>query len=117
MKLYKFLSGLVKEYDRAFNRFLDKLIKTFGNNISVLLFGSRASGKAKDSSDYDVAIIVRDDVDRVDFMEKISMLKNGHVPIDIVVIKISELDNETVKKMLTPCKVLWDGLRMGFDKH
>lgn len=112
LEIYKSLRDLVKNYDKYFKMFLDDIISRFQDEITVILFGSRVSGKARESSDYDVAIIVRDDVDRIKFMEEISTMRKGGIPIDIVVLKKSEIKNEIIKKMLTPSKIIWDGLRL-----
>ena len=41
-----------------------KLIENFGHNIvSVILFGSQATGKAHEFSDYDILIVLKEDYD------------------------------------------------------
>ncbi len=110
MIFYRILRESVKNYEKAFRKFVNKLIEKFGDQVTIILFGSRAGGRARESSDYDVAVIVRDNVDRISLLEDVSKLREDPVPIDIVVIKISELDLEIVKKMLNESKIIWNGL-------
>ncbi len=110
LNFFKILRKNVKKYDNSFRNFIEKIIKKFGDNVTIVLFGSRATGRAKESSDYDVALIVRDDIDRMDFLEEVSKLREDPIPIDIIVIKISELDLNIVKKMFYNSKIIWNGL-------
>jgi predicted nucleotidyltransferase len=51
--------------DPVLARFRRALDDTFGDRIErVMLFGSRARGKARDDSDYDIAVFLRDFTDR-----------------------------------------------------
>jgi len=58
--------------DPVLKRFRADLDKFYGNRIErVVLFGSRARGEARDDSDYDVAVFLRDFVDRWQEIDRI----------------------------------------------
>lgn len=58
--------------DPILKRFRAALNELYGDRLSrVVLFGSRARGDARRDSDYDVAIFLKDDVDRWKEIDKI----------------------------------------------
>ena len=107
---YEYLRNRVKRYEELFKKFIDNIVQLLGNKVTIILFGSRASGENMESSDFDLMIIVENDADRLSLMEKLYELKPEGVPIDIVVIKKKELEIGTIKKMLKNRRIIHDGL-------
>jgi predicted nucleotidyltransferase len=65
------MSLLLKD-DPVLKRFRAELDKLYGDRIErVVLFGSRARGDARPDSDYDVAVFLKDDVDRWQEIDRI----------------------------------------------
>ncbi len=80
---------------------------------TILLFGSRARGDNLPYSDYDVAVILERVEDRLREAEELAKLKPSRLPLDLVVLEPGDLQDPLIAKMLTPCKVLYDGLGLG----
>ncbi|AEM39111.1 DNA polymerase beta domain protein region [Pyrolobus fumarii 1A] len=80
---------------------------------AILLFGSRARGDNLPYSDYDVAVILERVEDRLREAEELAKLKPSRLPLDLVVLELDDLRDPLIAKMLTPCKVLYDGLGLG----
>jgi predicted nucleotidyltransferase len=63
------------------------------------LVGSRARGDWTPSSDFDVAVVVGDDVDPVDVATRVRLLR-GSIPLDVVEIRRGELGDPVYAGML-----------------
>lgn len=62
--------------DLIFTRVRDALRNMYGDNIDrILLFGSRARGDAREDSDYDVAVFLKDMPNRWDEMGRLADLR------------------------------------------
>jgi uncharacterized protein len=59
--------------DPVLTRFRAALDRVYGNRVErVVLFGSRARGDARQDSDYDVAVFLKDLADRWDEVDRIA---------------------------------------------
>ena len=112
LRYYAFLRKRVQDYENAFRSFVTTLISKFGSKLTIILFGSRARFDNKESSDFDLLVIVENTINKLDLMEELYSLKPTNVPIDIIVMHINELKSATVKKMLSPSIILYDGLKI-----
>jgi predicted nucleotidyltransferase len=76
----------------------EQLVHHFGNNIKdVILFGSHASGKASEHSDYDIIVIIKNDYDWK-YKDKIfhvvyDIELEYEIIIDLKIISLNELNN------------------------
>lgn len=101
---------LVDAYDQLFKEFIEKLTSEYPRS-TVVLFGSRARGDAKPSSDYDVIIIMDAEVTWTLRAHLYGLA--GELPIDIIVIRPQALKDPIVRKMLSEgCRVIHDGLNL-----
>jgi predicted nucleotidyltransferase len=74
-----------------------KLIENFGDNILlVILFGSQATGKATEFSDYDILIVLRDDYDWIMKRQVRNVCYDyeidNQILLDIKIISLNELN-------------------------
>jgi predicted nucleotidyltransferase len=88
--------GLMKRNEFILKKLKESLVANFGDDIkSVILFGSRATGKAHRHSDYDVLVILNRDYDRDYRLKLTSVLLDMELEfdifIDIKVISTNEL--------------------------
>ena len=99
----------VSRYNEEFRDFVSKLIQKYPDS-TVILFGSRAWGDNRPSSDFDVLVIIKSKV-TWSIVEDISLIAD-ELPIDLIVKNIEDfLSNDNVKLMLrSGCRVLYDGL-------
>jgi len=89
----------VEEYVEAFEEFTRELCSS--NLVEeVYLVGSRARGDWTTSSDFDVAVVVSDDADPVDVAVKIRLMKRRSIPLDVIVLRKSELGDPVYAEML-----------------
>jgi len=112
LKYYRFLRERVKRFEREFDDFIRVLINRFGEDVSIVLFGSRGRNDNRESSDFDMIVVVKNNIDRLDFAEKLYAFKPKGIPIDIPVIHIKELNESTIKKMISGGIVIHDGLKI-----
>ena len=99
----------VSRYDEEFSNFISKLIQKYPNS-TIVLFGSRARGDNRPSSDFDVLVIIKGKV-TWSIVEDISFIAD-ELPVDLIVKSIENFSSDTnVKLMLrNGCRVLYDGL-------
>ena len=72
---------------RIKNIILEEFSKRGVNVEEVLLFGSRARGDFREGSDWDVLVIVSDDIDRKKYRELwYSVYRRVDVPLDLVIV-------------------------------
>lgn len=102
-ELYLALAKKVELYEKLFAEFTQKLC-TSGLIEEAYLVGSRAHGESIPSSDFDVVVIVSGDADPLDAAVKIRLLKKESIPLDIVVLKRSDLEDPLYKEMLRNAK-------------
>jgi uncharacterized protein len=65
-------------HDPVLTRFREALDELYGDRLErVVLFGSRARGDARPDSDYDVAVFLRDMIDRGPELRRLADLSTG----------------------------------------
>ena len=93
----------VESYERGFKEFT-QLLCSSGLVVEAYLVGSRARGDSIPSSDFDVVVVVEDDVDTVDVAIRLRLLKRTSIPLDIIVLRRSDLDDPVYREMLRDAK-------------
>ena len=105
---------------RERNRGLEQLLYEYVNalaklypNSTILIFGSRARGEYLPYSDYDVMIIVKDLNNKVEETINAYKVKPHKLPVDLVLIDMSELEDPVIQKMLKQgYKIVYDKLKI-----
>ena len=79
-----------------------------GHDVQVILFGSRATGKAGRSSDIDVAVLPGGELP-VGLLSQIrEFLQESHVPFNVELVDLSQTD-ETFRKRVLAEGIRWTG--------
>ncbi len=102
----------VKRYKRLFDNYVRALVELFSGGVTLVLFGSRAEGTHKESSDFDLAVILPLVTDPLELTCKLYQLRPRGLPVDLLVLNVSELEDPIVKKMLAKSTVIYDGLKL-----
>jgi predicted nucleotidyltransferase len=89
----------VESYERGFKEFT-QLLCSSGLVVEAYLVGSRARGDSIPSSDFDVVVVVEDDVDILDVAVKLRLLKKTSIPLDVIVLRRSDLEDPVYREML-----------------
>ena len=98
--------------DRIYNkalRILEQIIVSTisEKGITVLLFGSRAKGKAFTTSDIDIGIISRKrNVDKLLALLK-EKIENSNIPYKVDVVNLQAVSEKFRRKALEKTKILW----------
>ncbi len=95
----------VSEYEKRFREFIDVLCRS-GLAEEMYLVGSRARGDNMPSSDFDIALVIDDDRDPVEVAVKARLLRRESFPLDIVVLRRSEVSDRIYSEMLKHSKKL-----------
>ena len=110
------LPKLIAERVRRMDMLLDEYVKILSEKYpkcTIILFGSRARGDYMPYSDYDIAIIVEDYEDLFETIVRFRRLKPLGLPLDLIVLKVEDLDDPLTLRMFRECKILYDGLKIG----
>jgi len=111
MSLDTYLSKLKKDAEDYQNRIVRSIREVYGDNVTIILFGSRARGDHSLKSDFDILVITESPGDILGNIIKIrKSLGRKTFAIDIVVIKPEDMANSVIKRMMENIRVLYDGL-------
>ncbi|MEM2187512.1 MAG: nucleotidyltransferase domain-containing protein [Thermofilaceae archaeon] len=122
----KSLSGLSEylrwraELLKRQNELLDEFVKNVAERLgrcAVLLFGSRAHGNHLPYSDFDIAIVVEEAVDKLSLIEELRALKPRGLPLDLIIFEREDLKSPVVKKMLEGAIIVYDSLQLHFPDN
>jgi len=108
VNIFAYRRKLILSYQSMFKEFVDKLINTYDRKISIVLFGSRGRGDNKESSDFDVMIVLRKKT--INDYQRAYQLKPVGLPADVIIVTPDELNNQIIKQMLVGSKIIYDGL-------
>jgi len=75
-------------------------------DVKVYLFGSQATGKARQSSDIDIAVERDTPISRFELAEIKNMLENSRLLKKIDIVDINDI-NEDFKKEILKTRVIW----------
>lgn len=111
MSLDTYLSRLKRAAEEYQKRIVRSIRKVYGDNVTIILFGSRARGDHSLKSDFDILVITETPGDILGNIVKIRRSLGAKTfAIDIVVIKPEDMTNPVVKRMMENIRVLYDGL-------
>ncbi|MEM4430431.1 MAG: nucleotidyltransferase domain-containing protein [Thermofilaceae archaeon] len=102
------------------NELLDEFVKNVAERLgrcAVLLFGSRARGNHIPYSDFDIAIVVEEAVDKLSLIEELRALKPRGLPLDLIIFEREDLKSPVVKKMLEGAIIVYDSLQLHFPDN
>ena len=102
------------------NELLDEFVKNVAERLgkcAVLLFGSRARGNHLPYSDFDIAIVVEEAVDKLSLIEELRALKPRGLPLDLIIFEREDLKSPVVKKMLEGAIIVYDSLQLHFPDN
>jgi len=100
---YAKMARRVKEYSKVFEEFTRDLCVS-GLVEEAYLVGSRARGDHVPSSDFDIVVIISDHGDPVEVAVKVRLLKKTSIPLDVIVLRRSELRDPIYTEMLKSAK-------------
>ncbi|MGQ4891796.1 MAG: nucleotidyltransferase domain-containing protein [Candidatus Njordarchaeia archaeon] len=111
LKFFRYIGERVRRYDTLFKIFTERLVEDYEGRLSIILFGSRARGDNRLSSDFDVLIIVEGGKLEEHYM-RIMKCKPPELPADILIILPQDLSNLVIKQMLADSKIIYNGLNI-----
>jgi len=109
LDFFKYLGERIRSYDSLCSAFINNLIKEYKGEISIILFGSRARGDNKPSSDFDFFIIVKNG-DLLKHYVRVGKCKPPELPADTIILYLEDVTKKLVRRMLKDAKILYDGL-------
>lgn len=96
----------------VFEDFIKRIVSSYQERVTIVLFGSRARGDYWPSSDYDLMIFLEHVDDEMLEATKILQLREEKIPVDVIVKNASEINDPIVTEMLKHKKILFDGLKI-----
>ena len=114
LEIFKYRREQILKYPEMFNDFVDKLINAYNGQITIILFGSRGRRTNKESSDFDIMIVLQKKT--LEDYKKIYQLKPTGLPADIVIVTPDELKDQVIKQMLVGSKIVYNGLNCFKEK-
>ncbi len=98
----------------VYQQSIDILIAILGNvfergDVKAILFGSRARGDYRETSDIDLGILhnAKLDSNKIAFLR--DRIENSIIPYKVDVIDLTEASEEFVKNVLSEGVVIWNG--------
>lgn len=109
LEFFKYLGERVRRYNTLFKTFIDNLVKEYDGKLTIFLFGSRARGDNRPSSDFDILIVVEEGKLEDHYLKSMKC-KPPELPVDILIVYPQDLSNPIIKQMLVDSKVIFNGL-------
>ena len=116
--LKKYLKGRVKtlrDRPKLIKSILDSIVDTFGNHVTIIVFGGRGCAEKLYSSEpRDLDLLVITDLDEHSLTEKIIKIKPRTLPLDLIVVNVKSFNRRDplTEKMLSKSIVVYDGLKI-----
>lgn len=95
----------LKAWEEAFREFVETLCRD-GRVVKAYLAGSRARGDNLPYSDYDVVVVVKPGVDKIDAAVELRRLRRRGFPLDLLVITADEALDPLYSELLRHAKPL-----------
>ncbi|WP_167827826.1 nucleotidyltransferase domain-containing protein [Pyrolobus fumarii] len=97
---------------RMFREFMERLTKKLEGKATIIVFGGRArvGVENREPRDYDVMIVVSDELEIEDVEEEVYRLKPKRLPADIIIVTKQMLEDNIVKQMLKDSIIVYDSL-------
>ena len=102
---YRVMASRLRTWDRAFKKFVSSLCRE-DIVVEAYLVGSRARGDYLPYSDYDVVVVVPDNVDKFEAVVKLRSLREESFPLDLIVLHASEISDSIYAEMMKNAKRL-----------
>lgn len=80
-----------------------------GEEITVILFGSRARGDYFETSDMDVGILPKGEMNESQIVLLRERIENSNIPYKVDVIDLSQISKEFAQKVLREGMIIWKG--------
>lgn len=78
-----------------------------GENVTVILFGSRARGDYLETSDVDVGILPKGEVNKSKIALFRERIENSNIPYKVDVVDLSQASKEFVDQVLREGLLIW----------
>jgi len=78
-----------------------------GEDVTVILFGSRARGDYFETSDMDVGILPRGEMNKSKITLLRERLENSNIPYKLDVVDLSQASNEFTDQVLEQGLIIW----------
>jgi len=80
-----------------------------GENVKVVLFGSRARGDYFETSDIDIGILPRKEINRGKIALLREKIENSNIPYKVDVVDLSQASKVFTDKVLEEGVIIWKG--------
>jgi len=80
-----------------------------GEHVTVILFGSRARGDYFETSDMDIGILPRKEINRGKIALLRERIENSNIPYKVDVVDLSQASKEFTDNVLEEGVIIWKG--------
>ena len=102
------MKSKISVYERSLELLKDIARDVFkGEDVTVVLFGSRARGDYFETSDMDVGILPRKEINRSKVALLREKIENSNIPYKVDVVVLSQASKEFTDKVLKEGLVIW----------
>ncbi len=100
---------------KLFREYISRLVRLLGGRASIIVFGGRslAGIDSPEPRDYDILVVVPDDADVQRVEDEAYSVRPRGLPVDIVVVRVSDLSDPVVRQMLENSIIVHDPLGVG----
>ncbi len=109
-RIFAFRRRVISSYKKLFKELVDSIRKLYNDRVTIILFGSRASKTNRESSDFDIFVVL-EKISKED-LKLIYSAKPDFLPTDIILITPADLKNPVIKSMMKTSEIIFDGLNL-----